>query len=249
MKWFKHDTSAHLDAKLQKLRIKHGLEGYGLYFYCLELIAMNIDEHNLTFELEHDSEIIAFNTGLHYERVQEIISDMVRLELFENNNGQITCFKLAARLDQSMTSNSKMRNLIAQIKQNHDGVMTGSGLNHDEVMTESCKKRGEEKRGEEKRSNKAKTKSKKHPFPQDFCISDQMKDWFNSKDLSIDMNSATDDWKDNMLKDQDKYQYTDWIAAWRSAMKNADKWNKERSGGSQVIPLPRKPLPKAGSER
>lgn len=121
MRWFKHDTSAHLDAKLQKLRIKHGLEGYGLYFYCLELIAMNVDENNLTFELEHDSEIIAFNTGLHFERVQEIISDMVRLELFENNNGQITCYKLAARLDQSMTSNPKMRKMIAKLDANKSG--------------------------------------------------------------------------------------------------------------------------------
>lgn len=150
MKWFKHDSGAHLDAKLQKLRIKYGLEGYGLYFYCLELIAMNVDEHNLTFELEHDSEIIAFNTGLHYERVQEIISEMVKLELFENNSGMVTCYKLATRLDQSMTSNPKMRKMIAQLKENHDGVMTESRGNHDGVMTESCKIRLDKNRLDKK---------------------------------------------------------------------------------------------------
>lgn len=139
MKWFRHDASAHLDAKLQKVRIKYGLEGYGLYFYCLELIAMNVDEKNLTFELEHDSEIIAFNTGIHYERIQEILSYMVKLDLFENNNGMITCYKLAKRLDQSMTSNQHMRNLISQIKKNpsmiknHDSIMTQSGDNHDGI--------------------------------------------------------------------------------------------------------------------
>lgn len=154
MKWFKHDSGAHLDAKLQKLRIKYGLEGYGLYFYCLELIAMNVDEHNLTFELEHDSEIIAFNTGIHYERVQDIISTMVDLELFENNNGMITCYKLASRLDQSMTSNANMRKMIAKIKENHDGDMTKSGKGHDGVMTESCKKRIEENRREDKKEKR-----------------------------------------------------------------------------------------------
>ena len=39
MKWIKHDTNANQDAKLKKLRMKYGLEGYGMYWYCLELIA------------------------------------------------------------------------------------------------------------------------------------------------------------------------------------------------------------------
>ena len=99
---------------------------------------MNLDEQNLNFELEHDSEIIAFNTGVHYERVQEILAYMVGLELFENNNGMITCYKLAARLDQSMTSNPQMRKMIVDIKSspkkvqnNHDLVMTPSEHDHD----------------------------------------------------------------------------------------------------------------------
>jgi len=148
LQWYKHDANANSDAKLKKLRIKYGMEGYGLYWYCLELIAANVDSHNLTFELEHDSEVISHDTGIHYERVQEMMSYMVSLGLFENRDGVITCLKMAKRLDQSMSSSPRFRAMLKQIKStNHDVVMTG----HDGVMTESCKKRREENRTEENR--------------------------------------------------------------------------------------------------
>jgi len=56
MRWFKHDTDASSDAKIKKLLIRHGAVGYAIYFHCLELIASDICETNITFELEHDSE-------------------------------------------------------------------------------------------------------------------------------------------------------------------------------------------------
>ncbi|MBL4853835.1 MAG: DUF4373 domain-containing protein, partial [Robiginitomaculum sp.] len=59
MKWFKHDSSASLDSKLKLVRLKYKMEGYGLYWYCLELIAADAEKHNLTFELEHDAELIS----------------------------------------------------------------------------------------------------------------------------------------------------------------------------------------------
>jgi len=126
MQWYKHDTNANSDAKLKRVRMKYGMEGYGLYWYCLELIAANIDQNNLSFELEHDSEIISHDTGIHYERVQEMMEYMVGLGLFENRTGSITCLKLLNRLDQSMTGNPKMRKLISSAK---------TALSHDSVMT------------------------------------------------------------------------------------------------------------------
>lgn len=151
MRWFKHDTDANQDAKLKRLRMKYGLEGYGLYWYCIELIAGAIDQHNLTFELEHDAEIIGFDTGIHQERVQEMMTYMVRVGLFENTRGVITCVKIARRLDQSMVSSAQMRSLI---KQMHDkGVLAvedESCQDHDPVMTESCQTRLDKTRLDEK---------------------------------------------------------------------------------------------------
>jgi len=138
MKWIKHDTDAHRDSKLVKVRMKYGLEGYGLYWYLIEEIAAGVERNNITFELEHDSEIIAYNTGIHRERIEEMMLYMVNLGLFEQSSGVITCLKLAKRLDQSMTSNPEMRILINQIRDNHDGV-----------MTQSCKKRIDKTRLEE----------------------------------------------------------------------------------------------------
>lgn len=100
MKWFKHDSDAGNDAKLRKLRLKYGASGYGVYWYCLELIARNVDKHNLTFELEHDAILIADDFKLSGELVQEMMTYMVDLGLFENSHGVITCLKMSTRTDE-----------------------------------------------------------------------------------------------------------------------------------------------------
>jgi len=84
-----------MDAKLQEVLLDYGLEGYGLYWYCLELIAKDVEPENLTFELEHDCRIIARNTGSTSQKVQEMMTKFVELGLFENNSNVITCLKLA----------------------------------------------------------------------------------------------------------------------------------------------------------
>lgn len=146
MKWFKHDSDANMDAKLQEVLLDYGLEGYGLYWYCIELIVNKIDSDNITFQIEHDSRIIARNTGSSPQKIQEMMSRFIELKLFENTNGSVTCFKLAKRLDKSMTSNKKMRILIDKIKDiSHDCIM----INHDAIMTESENVMQEETREEE----------------------------------------------------------------------------------------------------
>lgn len=252
MKWFRHDSSANRDAKLQKLRMKYGLEGYGLYWYCIELIAEGIEESNLTFELEHDAEIIAFNTGNHPEKIQEMMMHMVKLGLFEEQQGIITCFKLAKRLDQSSTSNSHMRKLIAEMKKNPDFIMMQSGLNHDDVMTESeqdhddITTQSDQIRLDKNRLDKNKTKKPlKTPFPIDFEVTEKMAEWFSTQNFTIGLTDATSKWQDTMLANQDKYQYTDWAAAWRNGMKRAQEWANDRHPAPSTTP-PRKAMPKPG---
>ena len=138
MRWIKHDTDANQDAKLQNVMLDYGLEGYGLYWYCLELIAGKVDKENITFELEHDARIIARNTGSTVQKVEEMMKYFIKIELFDLNGTRITCLKMAKRLDQSMTSNPQMREIINNFK------------NHDGVMTESCKIRLDKIRLEEK---------------------------------------------------------------------------------------------------
>lgn len=123
MKWFKHDTDAYNDAKVKKLVIRYGAVGYAIYFHCIELIAGDIDENNITFCLEHDSEIIADNLKISgtaeksgVQIVEEIMMYIIELGLFEEHNNLIYCFKLLKRMDSSMTSNKKFRYMIQEAK-------------------------------------------------------------------------------------------------------------------------------------
>lgn len=141
MLWFKHDANANADSKLQNVLLDYGLEGYGLYWYCIELITGKVDVNNITFQLEHDARIIARNTGSTPQKVEEMMRYFVKIGLFENSNGIITCMKIAKRLDQSMTSNKAMREIIERIKSgNHDGVMTASCQSHAVVMQEEIRR-------------------------------------------------------------------------------------------------------------
>lgn len=142
MKYFKHDSDARTDAKIKKVMLKYGLTGYGLYFFVLELIAQNVEKHNLTFELEHDSELIAADTGLHADVVQEMMTYFVRLKLFAQDQGIISCPKLATRTDDY--TQKVMRSL--------GNVRTLSGDSPDTLRIKSGLK--EEKRREEKRRDK-----------------------------------------------------------------------------------------------
>lgn len=132
MQWYKHDANANMDAKLQEVLLDYGLEGYGLYWYCLELIVGKVDKDNVTFELEHDCRMIAKNTGSTVQKVQEMMQKMVQLGLFEQSNGAITCLKIAKRLDKSMTNSPKMRELLNNIK-----ALDAGGAKCTNVMTSS----------------------------------------------------------------------------------------------------------------
>jgi hypothetical protein len=135
MDWFRHDTDANLDEKLQEVLLDYGLDGYGLYWYCIELIISKISAENISFELKHDARVIARNTGSTPQRVEEMMNRFVQLGLFENFNKKITCYSAAKRLVASSTSSAYMRTLIKKIKENPDIVKILS----DSVMTISEK--------------------------------------------------------------------------------------------------------------
>lgn len=147
MKWFKHDTDANMDAKLQEVMLDYGLEGYGLYWYCIELIAQNVNGDNLTFELEHDARIIARNTGSTPQKVEQMMTSFVNLGLLNADNGHVFCLKLASRCD-DFTAKAVRRKGVKTITNQSVGV---SPTNSDKVHLEKevrSKKKKEEGRKE-----------------------------------------------------------------------------------------------------
>ncbi|MEL6115132.1 helix-turn-helix domain-containing protein [Photobacterium sp. SP02] len=67
-------------------------------------------------------------------------------------------------------------------------------------------------------------------LPDDFAVTDVMQQWYAEQGFTLSIQAATQQWRDAMLARGQKY--TDWVAAWRNGMRNANKWASER-GGSQ----------------
>lgn len=151
MQWFKHDSSANQDVKIKKLRRKHGLVGYGLYWYIIERIQGELSLTNTSLSLEDDAEVIALDWGVSEQEIQSVMDTMLSLKLFHTNQqGQLVCPSMAKRLDASMASGDKMRKLIAALKHEHsnanpDPIMTESIKSPDSVMAVSCKKEKKDK--------------------------------------------------------------------------------------------------------
>jgi len=215
MEWFKHDSNANLDDKLQQVLLSYGLEGYGLYWYCIELIVNRVSKDNITFELKHDARVIARNTGSTPQKVEEMMKHFVDLGLFENTQGMITCMKVAKRLSASATSNQTMRSLIQNINENNT-LQLASCHRHDVVMKE-------EKRIEKKRVNKT-------PIPSDFSITDRVIDWAN-REGHRELKKHFDNFV--LVAQSRNYQYADWDAAFMRAIK--DNWAKVPSSKLQVV--------------
>lgn len=126
------------------------MEGYGLYWYCLELIARNVEKNNLTFELEHDSEIISHDTGIHFERVQEMMQYMINLRLFENNSGAITCLKMAMRLDDTTSRHPKIKNIQDLLRRSSEETPKSIPSGSEESSSRTEQNRTEQIRREKK---------------------------------------------------------------------------------------------------
>jgi predicted DNA binding protein len=125
MKWFKHFTKAHEDRAVETLISEYGVSGYGLYFYCLEIIAGSIDAENISFELEPDAKILARRLSMDTILVEKIMHSCVDLGLFEiTDNGRLSCLKMAKYLEKSSTSNKEMRKIIGESRK----IIGKSGL-------------------------------------------------------------------------------------------------------------------------
>lgn len=159
MKWFKHSSLAAQDAKLKKLRIRYGMQGYGLYWYCLELIASEVDSNKLTFELEHDSEILAHDTGINHKVVEEMMFYMIELGLFENIDGVITCFALAKRADEYLVKSLKRDGKLQRL----ENIRTKSRQCPDNIRPEEIK--GDKTKGDKtNKTNTSVSQAKADPF-------------------------------------------------------------------------------------
>lgn len=223
MEWFRHDSNANLDEKLQEVLLDYGLEGYGLYWYCVELIVGKTSAENITFELKHDARIIARNTGSTVKRVEEVMKRFISLGLFENTSGRITCLKIAKRLMGSATSNPQMRNLIKDIKSSHDDIMTAS----DKITPDKIRIDKKDKKDKKEEKDKIDYIDKK-TTSRTIVLDDGFDEFWNYYPKKVGKDAAKKIWKKKIPSINDVIVSLDW-------QKTSTQWTRE---DGKYIPNP-----------
>jgi len=169
MKWFKHDSRANRDAKIEKLMLRYGADGYALYWLCLELITDRIEADCLTFELEHDAETLGLRLKIDSLRVEEIMRWLVKEGLFEvQEDHRITCLKLAKRLDNSLLRSPDLLKIQGKIRNGNTTFIPNDSESSGTVPNDSCQIRREEKRREKKEEREGVPASPPAPASPDF---------------------------------------------------------------------------------
>ena len=102
MKWFKHENTFN-NPKIEVLTELWGIEGYGVYFSLLELIASHIETDNQDawgyMPEEYGSRYLAKKLHIAEDKLDNIILECIRLKLFEDHEGKIFCPKILERCD------------------------------------------------------------------------------------------------------------------------------------------------------
>ena len=90
--YFSHDSNARNDQRLMKVRLKHGAEGYGIYFMIIEILR---ETKNYTLSL-NDVHGICFDIRTESEKVLDILKNY---ELFEIEGDYFYSASLSRRME------------------------------------------------------------------------------------------------------------------------------------------------------
>jgi hypothetical protein len=117
MKWFEHHSDAMMNKKLKPMIIKYGVEGYGLYFFCVELVARELTPKNVSCEISWDFGTIAHELKMKEERVKEIIDDFCKIGLFSVSKGKLICPKIMYLLDNATSQNPEIKKTLSNFQE------------------------------------------------------------------------------------------------------------------------------------
>lgn len=130
MHWFKHYIDAHKDIKLRRLIFSFGMEGYGVYWSLLELLAKetktNGEQAYNTFEMPIDVypyEFLAHEIGVNEEKIKDIVTLMAETDLIDKekfSHNIISCTKLAQIADDYTVRKGRIKRLEYGQKPNNN---------------------------------------------------------------------------------------------------------------------------------
>lgn len=82
MKWFQHQSDSYSNLKHQELIESFGIEGYGMWWVCCELVAQQGEEYRIK-NGKNWKKAIKHITKLDAERIEEILSFMAQINLID----------------------------------------------------------------------------------------------------------------------------------------------------------------------
>lgn len=115
MRWFKHDCDMHTDLKVQILIKKHGVEGYGIYNLCLEMVGQQGKKGKIEGQLRWREAILKMAGWSDNGKLDKIINTMAEVRLICPKSlkyGNLSIPKFIKRADDYTTR--KLRTLSEQ---------------------------------------------------------------------------------------------------------------------------------------
>lgn len=118
--YFPHQTRMRNDPKIQALRRKYGIEGYGLYNMLIEFLTDS--EGFKWFRDDLSLEIMAGDFGVTPDRLSEITTYLIRLDLIQiNEASEISCKTLEKQLEPLLSKREYDRNRVSGSYRNENG--------------------------------------------------------------------------------------------------------------------------------
>ena len=120
--YFSHDSNARNDQRLMKVRMKYGMEGYGIYFGLIEILR---EQHKYTLYID-DLNGVAFDLRVDIDMIQDVVLNynlfQIDGELFYSNSlkrrmEKLDLIKEKRRIAGAKGGKSKA-NAKAKVKQN-----------------------------------------------------------------------------------------------------------------------------------
>ena len=138
--FFRHDFNAHEDERILDLRMEHGMEGYGVYWLLIELLASSSE-----YKLEASPKRIAFD--------QQVVSSVINdFGLFTVEGGLFYSKSLTIRmerLDEIKEKRASAGRKGGKVKANAKQMLSKCQANASKPQANTS--RGEDRRVEDKR--------------------------------------------------------------------------------------------------
>lgn len=149
--YFSHDSNARNDDKLIAVRMRHGAEGYGIYFMILERLRDNSDYMSVK-----DYNVIAFDLRVSAEKIKSVVEDF-DLFVFTEDGKKFYSESLLRRMDKK-ESVSDVRRKAAK-KRWEKEKKNKSSANAMQMQPKSNAIKRKESKGKERKESKGKESS------------------------------------------------------------------------------------------